>query len=245
MVRQSRALSVLVTRPDPQGQRFADQLRARFAAIQIVQAPLMRTVFLETCPPDLPFQAILLTSETGARAAGQLRARAVHLPRLALCVGKRTAEMAVAAGFEALSADGDAEALMALVKRRFSHGPLLHLRGHDSTGDIAETLTKGGLETISSIAYAQESCALTEAAATLLSGQERVLVPLFSPRSAQLLADALPTGGHAPLLVAALSPAVAKAAKALRPAQIFVAGAPTGESMLHAVAEVLSLPFDA
>lgn len=245
MARQSRAPIVLLTRPDRQGQRFADQLRAKIGDVEIVLSPLMQTRFLDPVLQDRPYRALLLTSETGAEAAGRLAATVQNFPKRALCVGDRTAIAARAAGFDALSAAGDARDLIALAQRQFSAGPLLHLRGKDSAGDIAETLTKGGTETVSAIVYAQEPHPLSAKAIEVFGQGLPVLIPLFSPRSASLLAAALPLGTSTPIWVAALSPAVAEAALVLRPARTVIAAQPNGESMLHAVAEALSLPFGA
>lgn len=190
--------------------------------------------------PHGPIRGIILTSETGAEAAGRLVRAGAVLPRLAFCVGDRTAQAAGAAGFEARSAKGDATALVALVRASIQEGPLLHLCGEDSAGDIAGTLTKGGLVTHSVAIYAQRPCALTPQALALFGQDDPVLLPVFSPRSARLLAAALPDQRRAPLWIAAISPAAAAAAAGLRPARMLTAARPDSENLLHAVAALLS-----
>lgn len=240
MARQSRAPVVLLTRPAPQSQRFAQALQARLPGARVLLSPLMQTEALEATLPDRAFQALLLTSETGAEAAARLQSQGQALPQTAFCVGPRTAEAARAAGFQAHSADGDVHALAALVQRAKVTGPLLHIRGEDAAGDLAGTLTKGGLETHSAVLYAQRPHPLTLEALGLFHADQPVLVPLFSPRSATLLARALPADPRAPLWIAAISPAAARAAQPLHPARMVIAKAPDGENMLHAVAELFS-----
>lgn len=245
MARQSRAPTVLLTRPAPQSQRFAQELRAVLGEVALVIAPLMQTESLQPALPDRPFRAVILTSETGAQAAGRLLAAGQALPRRAFCVGNRTARAAQAAGFQTLSAEGDAKALIDLVRAHQTRGPLVHLRGEDSAGQLAETLTIGGLETVSAIVYAQRPCPLSTEAHDLLTRTAPVVVPVFSPRSARLLAQALPQGRSAPLWIVAISPAAAAAAGALSPDRLVTVDHPDGENMLHAVAALLSADANA
>lgn len=242
MVRQSRAPLLLLTRPAPQSQRFAQEVRARLGEVPVVISPLMQTVFHQPDLPDLPFRAVILTSETGVKATSRL---GTALPALAFCVGNRTAADATAAGFDARSADGDVHALAAMILASGLAGPLLHLRGEDSAGNLAEMLTKGRIETHSAIVYTQTPCPLTDQALALFRQDTPVLAPVFSPRSARLLAAALPQTRVAPLWIAAISPAAADVARALNPARLVTAAHPDGENMLHAVAELYSLPGNA
>jgi uroporphyrinogen-III synthase len=229
-----------LTRPAPQSQRFAQALQARLSSVQVVVSPLMQTEWLYPPLPDRPFHALILTSETGAEAAGHLRAAGTPLPETAFCVGPRTTDTARAAGFRAISADGDVHALAALIRAAHPQGPLLHIRGEDVAGNLAETLTNSGIETHSAILYAQRPCPLSPAALTLLQAEDPVLVPLFSPRSAQILAQALPPKATAPLWIAAISPAAATEAQALTPARLAVAPHPDGGNMLQTVLQMLS-----
>ena len=240
MVRQSRAPTLLLTRPAPQSQRFAAEVLAAVGPLPMVISPLMQAEEVHPTIPDLPFRAVILTSETGAEAAGRLMRRGQRLPALAYCVGGRTAQAARRVGFKTHSAKGDAVSLIALLRAEKIDGPLLHLRGEDSAGDVAQTLTMGGLETHSAVVYAQRPRPLSAEALALLRVDAPVLIPIFSPRSATLLARCLPADLRAPLWIAAISPAAADAAKALAPARQLVAAAPDSENMLHAVAALLS-----
>lgn len=240
MARQSRAPTLLLTRPAPQSQRFARDLALRLGDAAIVISPLMQTVFLQPTLPSAPFHAVIFTSETGVKAAMNL---GQSLPKLAFCVGNRTAHAARAAGFETHSADGDAVALTQLIETSGVPGPLLHLCGQDSAGDLAETLTKHGIETQSSVVYSQNPKGLFPEAAGLFGQDNPVLIPIFSPRSARLLAAALPKNTTAPLWIVAISKAAAEAAAALCPEKLVIAAYPDGENMLQAVAGLyISVP---
>lgn len=232
MAAQSFAPVVLLTRPAAQTARFAENLRARLPGSRIVTSPLLEPVDLNPVLPDRTWQAVILTSETGAKAAGRLKAR---LPHLAFCVGDRTAQVAQAEGFQILSAQGDAEALVELI---LSHpaSPLLFLRGKEVRGDLAGRLSALGLATDEAVVYAQQEQRLTAEATDLLSGSQPILTPLFSPRSAAILgAECLRIGAKAPLFVIAMSAAVAEAAARFVATPPLIANHPDGESMLEAV----------
>lgn len=238
MAPQSRALPVLLTRPEAQGDRFAAMLRERFGdAIEVVASPLIAPVFHAPDLPEGDHAAVILTSETGVEAATRLAARQ-PLPKLALCVGDRTAHAARAAGFQARSAAGDADALLAMILADPPKGRLLHLHGRETRGDLAARLTAAGLCVDAATVYAQEPRPLTPQARVLLDGDGPVVVPLFSPRTARLFAA---TGPHrAALWVAALSPAVAQALGSLAVARMVVSPRPDAASLIGVMAPLIA-----
>lgn len=237
MTPQSRALATLLTRPTAQSDRFAAALIARFGdRLAVTTSPLIAPEFLRPPIPERAYTALILTSETGATSATGFSG----LPRRAYCVGDRTAETARSLGFTAVSANGDATALIALIRASGEAGPLLHLRGQDARGDIAATLTAASVPTDQAITYDQRPQALSPAARALLNGSAPVLVPLFSPRSATLLAGQGPF--RAPLWVAALSPAVAAAAAPLSPARQVISDTPNVGALLTAISTFIDVP---
>jgi uroporphyrinogen-III synthase len=162
--------------------------------------------------PDNDFSAVIFTSETGVAAAVAAFGGSARLPVDAWCVGDHTAKVARDAGFRAVSAGGDADALFAAIIARQPKGMLLHLHGQEVRGDLAQRLKNAGIETISSVVYRQTVRPLTPVAEAVLKDKRRVIVPLFSPRTAVLLcAEYRRIGGTAPMLPIALSPAVAAA----------------------------------
>ena len=184
---------------------------------------------------------MILTSETGVKAARRISAAGCRLPERAYCVGDRTALAAKAAGFQVHSAGGDAEALVALILSQSPGGSLLFLRGQDVAGDIEKRLNAAGTETLSAIVYAQSPQKLSVQATQLLQGDAAVILPLFSPRTTRIFCAERPKNApSAPLWVAAMSLAVAEAAADLRPARRQTAARPDAAAMLDAIADLIA-----
>jgi uroporphyrinogen-III synthase len=216
---------------------FAEALTARLGPrVRPVIAPLMAMEPLAHSLPPGPFAGVIFTSVAGVEAA---LPSLPHLPRLAWCVGRKTAERAAAAGFLARSADGDASALVAAIRADPPGGRLLHLRGEDATGEVAERLISAGIETESLVIYRQQALPLTPDAVTLLATAGPVILPLFSPRSAQLVRAALPDGAKATLWLVTMSTAVAEAARPIPYQALITARHPTAAAMLDACEEAL------
>lgn len=237
MARQSRAPAILLTRPEAQSARLAESLRARHPGLTIVISPLLVPRFLR---PEIPAgaQTLILTSETGAQAARQIAALQGGLPKQAFCVGDRTAQVAREAGFEATSAEGDAQALLALIQAQNPTPPLLHLHGRETRGDLAKRLNSAGIETFSVLAYEQNLQPLTPEAVALLQGSAPVIAPIFSPRSGHALAvEYRRISGTAPLFPIAISPA---AAGAFQGHDVTISTRPDGEAMLVAISSRLA-----
>src|SRR3954469_16609891 len=111
-------MAVLVTRPAPDNERTASALRER--GFDVLLAPMLR--FEPVALPDdagRDAAAVIVTSSNALRAAAPQLADSnwLHLPLFA--VGGHTADAAREAGFtQVMSADGDADALRALVTER-------------------------------------------------------------------------------------------------------------------------------
>ncbi len=235
MVIQSRPLQLLLTRPKAQGLRFAKQLRAGLGqTFQITYSPLIQPVFLHPPLSKTQYHAVVLTSETAAMAAESYDG----LPKLAYCVGDQTARAARRAGFVTQSAAGDAEALIRMILQTFPNQPLLHMCGTDTRGDVAEKLKKAGIETHTLIVYRQDPAPLTKAAKHILEGIRPVIVPLFSPRTAQIFAAQAEPIATAPLYVVGLSAAVMDAVGALPCVGFETATDPNAEAMIAAVGRI-------
>jgi len=221
--------TLLLTRPRAQAERFAAACRDAFGDVPVVISPILTIRYLE--PPSLQGLAgVLLSSEHGVRAlgAGQgLRA---------WCVGDRTAEVARDLGFDAVSAGGSAEDLVEMVLAAAPEGRLLHAHGVHTRGDVAARLRAAGLQVAAAEVYAQEPAELSEEAREALDAGA-VVLPLFSPRSAELVARAA-AGSGAVLRPVALSPAVALAWSELRPEIPLVADRLDAQGMLSALATI-------
>ena len=204
---------LLVTRPREAGARFCEACAPRLAPIEPILAPVLEIV-PRTAPIDLAgVRGLIFTSENGVRAFVAAHARR-DLP--AWCVGAQTAAAARAAGIAAHEAGGDAASLLRLLRAERPAGPLLHLRGAHAAADLAEPLCAGGIPTRAAILYDQEERPLGPQAQAALAGARPVLLPLFSPRSAALLAGAAQSA-CAPLHPVAISAAAARQWQARRP----------------------------
>jgi uroporphyrinogen-III synthase len=233
--------AVLVTRPAAASARFASTLADRFGdRVEPILSPLMQPVFHQPALPQQRFDAVVFTSEAGVEGARHLMASGVSLPTRAFCVGNLTAKVAATHGFEAQSAEGDASALVAMILRSAVGGPLLYLHGRDTRGDLAEQLNSAGIVTHSALVYQQDPFPLSPLAVSRLAQPGPVLVPLFSPRSADLFCAALPAS-MAPLYLAAMSAAVATQADPIPHHALRVAARPDGDAMLDTLEDLLIL----
>ncbi|MGI3187391.1 uroporphyrinogen-III synthase [Nioella aestuarii] len=226
---------ILLTRPAAQAERFAKQCRAEFGdRVEILVTPMQEIVLLDL-PAVPPGAGLIFTSENGVRA---YQAGGGKAGLTAYCVGDRTARVAAEAGLNAQSAGGAAGELVALIRGAAPDGPLIHLHGTHVRGGIAKQLCAAGFDVTGHVVYDQRSLPLDNSALKALSGTQRVIVPLFSPRSATLFAADLPAASS-PDLICISDATRAALPAALRQAAI-LADEPTGAAMLKALARQLS-----
>lgn len=224
--------TLLLTRPAPQSRDFARDLAERLGRMPpVVISPVFRIVYEHDVPDPSGYAGVVLTSAHGARALAA--ARPVAGLR-AHCVGDRTATVARDLGMAATSAGGNADDLVASLTGL--PGPLLHLRGAESRGDVAARLTAGGTPTEEAVVYDQAPCSPTPEALALLRGVAPVIAPLFSPRSALLLAQ-IAQGARAPLWLVAISPAAARSWGKAPSERLIIADRPDAVAMLACVAD--------
>ncbi|MBL8562803.1 MAG: uroporphyrinogen-III synthase [Gemmobacter sp.] len=224
--------TLIVTRPEPGGAAFAARLGQ-----PAILSPLMAPEFL--APPLPPARALILTSATAVEG---LRRLGEPLPPLAFCVGDATAQAAQALGLQTESAAGDAEALLGLLLARRPEGPLLHVCGTKTRGNLAARLGAAGLPCTKCVIYDQRPRPLVPEAVAALHGPGPVILPVFSPRSAALLAAELArVGATAPLWVAAISEAAAAPLRG-RAARLVIAPQPEARAMAAEVARFFAAP---
>ncbi len=199
-------MRLLVTRPEPDGERTAAALRAY--GHEVVVAPLLRVETIATRLPEGPYGAVVMTSANAARAVAQHPAHDQLTSLVAFTVGRHSADAARAAGFRDVhSADGDQGDLVALLRARYAGGsqPLLYLAGEDRAGDLAGDLASGGVPVVAvSIYRAVKAERFPAAVATALAQGALDGVLHFSRRSAEAyLACAqsagVPASGRGPL----------------------------------------------
>ena len=225
---------LLLTRPEAAARRFAAQIEDRFGPMSVVLSPAMRIIDLV---PDLPAQepdALIFTSENAVSAFCRLFPRR-DLP--VWCVGQATLSAARAEGFDARPGPGDAAGLVAELLATRPPGILCWPRGARVAADLAEVLILAGLETISLVCYMTETVPPSPEALAALAQTGPLILPLFSPRSAQAAIWA--RDRQAELWVVALSPAIAAAARDLAPERLITAAAPNTPALLDAMADFL------
>lgn len=214
---------LLLTRPEPAAERFAAQIA--HLGLPVVISPVLRIVpVAHDAARVAAARGLVFTSENAVRLAGP------GAGRPAICVGPRTAAVAGAAGFRATAGPGDAERLMPLVQ---DLGPgWLHLHGVHR----ARELPLPGVAV-----YDQQARALNDAALAALAGDQPVIVPLFSPRSAAIVADGA-RHARAPLWLVPISAAAGRAwegADGPRPARLSQAETPDAPGVESAVTLLL------
>jgi uroporphyrinogen-III synthase len=145
---------LLVTRPEPDGERTAAVLRAR--GHEVMVAPMLRVETIACELPDGPFGAVVMTSANAARAVARHSRRDQLISLTAYTVGRHSADAARAAGFrEVSSVDGDQGDLVALLRARYMGGsqPLLYLAGEDRAGDLPGDLAASGVPVVAVSVY--------------------------------------------------------------------------------------------
>ena len=196
-------MRLVVTRPQADGERTAEALRAR--GHEVLLAPLMR---IEAVDADLSgtWGAVIITSANAASAVADNRALAALCKLPAFAVGRRSAEAARAAGFTRIAAaGGDVRDLVRLVAecRADASAPLLYLAGEDRAADLVHELASRGLAAELRVVYRAATAPFPPALIEALRGGRVDAVLHFSKRSGEnYLAGAQAAG----VIEAALKP---------------------------------------
>ncbi|WP_164867988.1 uroporphyrinogen-III synthase [Rhodovarius crocodyli] len=230
----SLADAVLVTRPEP---GLAETMRT-VAALgwRPIAAPGLELLPKPFTPPRA--QALLLTSRAAARAVPPL-----GLPVLA--VGEATAAEARLCGHpDVTAAEGDAEALAALVRNTLqpADGPLLLAIGEGYGRELAAALRASGFAVQRRVAYAAHAARHLPAPALEALRQGRVGAALFfSPRTARASMALIRAAGLAEaartIRAVAISRRVTDTLAVLPWAEVATATRPDHLSMMEALGE--------
>ena len=222
-----------MTRPAAAGTRFVDSLspdtRARITPIF---SPLIK-IEPTGAPVDMTgITGAIFTSANGVRFAPPGAGRPAY------CVGAATTEAAAQQGWHASQRGDTAADLIDSLRDAPPDGTLLHLSGVHTRGAVAATLSAAGLQVRHIAVYDQTLCPLSPDARQALLHGTPVIVPLFSPRTAQHFAAQAPTLQHAHLVT--LSAAVADCSAADTAATLTICAQPTGASMADAIARTVN-----
>lgn len=220
---------LLVTRLEFSAARFVRAVQEGCDwPIDVILSPVMRIDPIVPAALPAPGSIMIFTSVHGVDRAADLGID----PGPAFCVGDRTAKAARDAGFDAQSAQGNADALIGLIHKQRPSAPLVHIRGEHSLGAVAMRLTSAGLPCSELVTYRQAALKLSDIATNALKGVNPVILPLFSPRSAWLVFDQCKV--TAPLRVIAMSDSVAAEARNHGFEAAEIAATPDMDAMLAA-----------
>jgi uroporphyrinogen-III synthase len=176
---------LLVTRPQVDAERTAAALRALDHSV--VMAPLLQIETLTDAAIGAgPWDGILVTSASAARAIASHKALPDLLGLPVIAAGDRSSDAMRMAGFaDVVSAPGGAKELVRAAAQRFSPGAsLLYLAGADRSGDVAGDLKARSIAVSIAVVYRAVAVAALPPAAeeALVRGIDGVLH--FSRRSA-------------------------------------------------------------
>ena len=234
--------TLLLTRPKAQSCALAKEIEIEFPdKVTCLISPLMAITPIGDLPDISKFQALLFTSVNGVQAFIDLGGTTTSK---CFCVGARTKRAAQAAGLDAVSANGAAAELIALVAKDVNadNGPLLHVRGERAAGDIAENLTTKGFTVEQAVLYRQEECDLSLAAKHALEGGEVYGLPLYSPLTARRFAEISAKNPDWPtqnLTALCISENVAAEVEKLELGRVEIATKPNGAEMLALIGRFL------
>lgn len=243
-------MAVLVTRPLPDGETTAADLRAR--GLEAVICPMLRfEPFGFADEAESPYGGIVVTSANAVRAVEQQLANSPLRKLPLFAVGDRTAAVARAAGFaKVFSADGDAANLRDLVvesakaKKLKKKSPLLYLAGEEVSRDLAGELREQGFEVVTHIAYRMVPAKSLpgEVVDGFAAGRIEAVLH-YSRRSARAFVEAIRAGGVEVTALAlpqcCLSAAVAEIVREAGATQVTVAARPDENALFEALKRAL------
>lgn len=219
---------LLLTRSEPQSRSFLEDLEKRLGHCpnHVISPILQITPVAFDIDLDAYTTLILTSGNAVERLGADLAGRTV------VTVGERTALQAQGYGAAATCLGDHVDGLIERIDE--VTGPALHTRGHHTRGDLAARAQAQGVTVDEVVIYDQAEHPLTSEARLALSSGKGIL-PLFSPRSATLVAA---YDCHPSTEVIAMSRAVAEAweqtASVTTPLQTAIA--PDRASMLDLVA---------
>lgn len=189
--------SLVLTRPEISSRQVLAACEdALGAAVAVDISPVLQIVPMGAWPDLSRYPSVLLTSANAVR--GSLDGKRAY------CVGARTAAAAQEAGAEIGVTAQDA----AHLPDEIADTSLIYLRGAHVSVDLAARF-----QCDEQIVYDQQAAPLTPTAKHALLGEKPVILPLFSPRSARLVAKEVTQLGQKVQIIV-MSSAVAEAWRA-------------------------------
>lgn len=175
-------MKLIVTRPEDDAGPLAAKLQT--LGHEAIMVPLLEIVCRNSIElPDLPFQALCMTSANGLTAEFDV-SRFHATPFFA--IGPQSATAARRHGFTRVSdKGGNVEGLMLAMARQLDpkNGPILYISGSETTGDLEGKLRHHGFSVTRVMTYDAVPRAVSELPDALAEADG---VLLYSPRSARL-----------------------------------------------------------
>jgi uroporphyrinogen-III synthase len=220
--------TILISRPKPDGEALAAQLACVNANMKCILAPALEIRHLEQPAPERNYDILVLTSRHAVAAAAKL-----HPHARAVCVGDATAHYANELGLNAVSVGANAQALIGHIQTLNIHSAL-HICGEHQRGDIVEQLLASRIQAERHIVYAQRALSFSQPVKAEVHQTPHLLIPLYSPRSAQVISQNLQEYvGKIDLI--AISQNCAEAWSGPTPHQVTLASAPNAQAMFAAI----------
>ena len=179
--------------------------------------------------------AVIFTSVNGVRFGppGALKA---------YCVGEATAAAAQDKGYEVINAEGDAEALVQVIKNHEAD-KLLYMRGEQGAFPVAERLKQAGFEVEELVVYrATLTQDLSQACLQAIKNCKIDAVTVFSKRTAENFVRLAEKNGLLQALkgikLLSISPSVLESVRAYECAGAYAALTPNASGMIRLIKDV-------
>ena len=223
-----------MTRPLAASQRFVGSLDADLIShCEVIYSPLVKIEYLSK-PLRLDGVAgVIFTSLHGVHAAHHAANRGLYP---AYCVGPATTQAAVESGWQARQVGEDAASLTDGLITEKPDGPLLHIRGEHARGDIAQTLTRHGLNCDEIVMYSQLAHPFSSEAIAVMHSEGVIVAPVFSPRTASLFRQ---SAIDRPFHIVAMSKAIAEQLDGITDWTVLTAPKPDAYEMRALVEKLL------
>jgi len=225
---------LIITRPVDAANLFSSFFEKELKKEQIIISPVLEIKFFKRPKTLKQIHCLIFTSSNGVKAAGQ--ATNSHIK--ALCVGDRTTKLASSLGYSAEKFGDNVEQLLnTLSKGEKIDGDILHIHGKYTKGDLVNQLREAGFLCNEWIGYDQIAQNLSLPALSAFEKGDKVILPIFSERTALLLKKQIPTFERCHII--AISSAVANVFLDVRTGSISEAQTPDLAGMKSLTKKVL------
>ena len=223
---------LLLTRPLGGNERFCLKIKHLLYSCEILDNPIQRIDFLPSLSKVNKNSVLIFTSANGLRAAKKHNL----INKKCFVVGANTKKIAVSFGYDVLGFSKDQENLLKLIKSKKPTESMVHIRGKHTVGNLCDALKINQFSCLDIIGYNQEPLKIKKQNLQKIHSGRPVILPIFSPRSAELLQSNLDLTGFN---VIAISEAVAKIVTGVELGELVISKKPDLNSMQEATLAIL------